>query len=198
MSIRGFFSEQDDQSRWHLTRLGKLVALTAAGLLAAGLSMLLIPDRQSAADRPAVKATADPKQTARILTTADALDFTVVAYGDYIQSINAEAAATKQLEPPFDLTVMLRRVEYIRPKLSPSLYQKLRATYLNAAKVGPITRDELLCGKPDATGIRPSLKLAGREVASVSVDKYIGEKVVGSFTVTVDLKGRALSEISCP
>lgn len=184
-------------SKWSLTPLGVSVLAIVIGLIVlAGFGLYRSLDDQTIQEQAADQEPTGPA-ISRKFTTGDAVDFTQLSYSAYIAAIAAEGPASKIAEPPYDLTIMLRRLESIRPKLSSNLHQKLRAGYTRSASVAMITRDEVLCGKPDVSEVVASLRLGGQDLAVVSVEKRLNGKSVGVLEATVDLKARLLTEISC-
>ncbi len=184
-------------SRWSLTPLGTaLLAVVTTLILLAGFSLYRSFDDGMIQKQAANQESTNPAVN-RTFSTADAVDFAQLSFDTYIASVTAEGSASEAAGPPYDLTIMLNRLELIRPKLSSNLHKKLRASYTRSASVATITRDEVLCGKSDVTEVVASLRLGGQDLAVVSVEKRLSGKTTGVLEATVDLKARVLTEINC-
>lgn len=198
VTSRLFVPANGSQTAVRLTQPGAAVAFAAACLSAVALVTVLMPDMNNAANQSlASQSAAQASTNARILAASDVAGFVETAYAGYRSGIDAEAETTRQLKPPFSLPIALRRVEYIRPKLTPALYQSLRSSYQQAAKADGIQRDEIVCGLPDYGALRVASGSANSRTATVRLVKTTDSKPAGTFAVTVDLKQRMISAIDC-
>jgi hypothetical protein len=187
-----------DPNKWRLTPLGKILLAFLALAFLLGLLAQFRPDGDNRSHQPATPPAVQPSGTQRIFTTTDATDFTQLTYASYAAIMANELKLTPQsAEPPYDLNHLLERLELMRPKLSDSLYRRIQESYKRSATVGTISRDEIVCGRPDAQGYKAYLKLGGREVAVVTVNAIRDNKLAEAFEVTVDLNGKVLSDITC-
>lgn len=194
---RFFMPAAYSQTAVRLTQPGTAVVFGACCLLVIVLATVLIPDMNDTSSQSLASQRTQPPANARILAATEAAGFVQIAYADYLNGVGAEAAATRQLAPPFSLPVALRRVEYIRPKLTVKLYQEVRSTYQKANKAGAISRDEILCGLPDIAEVTATSGKSDSRAATVKINKISGGKPAGTLTVTVDLKQRGISSIDC-
>lgn len=182
-----------------LTPLGVAVLVVVIGLIVLLGFSLKSSLNDQAVQQQAANLEPSVPNFSRTFTTSDAVDFTQLTYDAYIAAVAnvVPESKAKATGPPYDLTLMLRRLETIRPKLSSNLHKKLRDGYVRSASVATIGRDEVLCGKPDVSSVTTTLRLSGRDVAVVSVEKRYSAESAGALQATVDLKARVLTEITC-
>lgn len=184
---------------WRLTPLGMVLLVLILISVSSAVYIAVRPDPSPVAT-PTAPPAASPAdgQSARIFSTSDAVDFTQTTYDGYVILAGDDAVKSGEAAPPYKLSDVLRRLELLRPQLSQNLYRRIQTTYNRTADTATIDRDEVLCGRPDVSRAEARLKLGGQDLAVVSVEKWRGEEKAGQLEVTVDLRSRVISEISCP
>lgn len=182
-----------------LTTLGWVLVSVIILTIVAAIVVLSQPPagttRQPATGDSAVVPVPEEPATNRIYDGYDAIDFVRLTYEQYLAAAAAGPALSQA--PPYDLNILLRRLETVRPRLGANAYQNLISRYTDAAQRGGVQRDELLCGRPDVTSVTTALRLGGNQNLVVAVTKQAGNAAAGSLEVTVNVQSKQIVEITC-